>query len=575
MRSYSLRMVLLGIVTCSQPGLGLAQTPVDRMQQMQAEAVYSNSQYRPRPYHFGAQPPGTVFSNHTSHSNRLVPVYVIGDKANLGAVTGANSKYRDAERLKALYGRLPEHTLNPNAEYADQSDLYQVQADAVQRGARHLFIGWFDGMDWEPLRASVLARTGKDLEPGPASGPQWLGPLGLDGVPIQFASVVTSPTHGDPPAEKQDLDHQVRRDLDTLLPGGYDPRFGGPNAWTPGPLLAMARGYLKGQSATAEEQAQIVAAGGVVHAYTDSAPSACEFASGHKMTNDAINVLDDDTPAKTLFQSLQEQGWGVGTVTSVPFSHASPAAMYAHNVSRDDYQDLSRDMLGLFSIMHQVGKHPQLPGLDVVLGCGWGATLALEDSRKQGRNGEVGPTYVTQEDLHTIDADRGGPYIVAQRIPGQPGSDLLQTAAARAAQEQKRLFGLFGTRYGHLPFRSANGDYRPTVGIKGTAELYSADDLIENPTLADMTRAALSVLSAQPHRPFALFTEAGDVDFGLHDNNLDNAIGAIASGEEAIKTIVQWVNQHSNWDESVLIITADHGHYLVIDDPKAVAGAAR
>ena len=54
-------MVLLGIVTCSQPGLGLAQTPVDRMQQMQAEAVYSNSQYRPRPYHFGAQPPGTVF----------------------------------------------------------------------------------------------------------------------------------------------------------------------------------------------------------------------------------------------------------------------------------------------------------------------------------------------------------------------------------------------------------------------------------------------------------------------------------------------------------------------------------
>ena len=87
-----------------------------------------------------------------------------------------------------------------------------------------------------------------------------------------------------------------------------------------------------------------------------------------------------------------------------------------------------------------------------------------------------------------------------------------------------------------------------------------------------MTRAALIVLSAQPNRPFALFTEAGDVDFALHDNNLDNAVGAISSGEQAIRVIVDWVGEHSNWDESVLIITADHGHYLVIDDPAARTG---
>ena len=28
-------------------------------------------------------------------------------------------------------------------------------------------------------------------------------------------------------------------------------------------------------------------------------------------------------------------------------------------------------------------------------------------------------------------------------------------------------------------------------------------------------------------QPFALFIEAGDVDFALHANNLDNAVGAI------------------------------------------------
>jgi alkaline phosphatase len=86
-----------------------------------------------------------------------------------------------------------------------------------------------------------------------------------------------------------------------------------------------------------------------------------------------------------------------------------------------------------------------------------------------------------------------------------------------------------------------------------------------------MTRAALKVLSAEQGRPFALFVEAGDVDFALHDNNLDNAIGAVYSGEEAMQVIIEWVEKFSNWDEAVLIVTADHGHYLVIDDPEALA----
>ena len=78
------------------------------------------------------------------------------------------------------------------------------------------------------------------------------------------------------------------------------------------------------------------------------------------------------------------------------------------------------------------------------------------------------------------------------------------------------------------------------------------------------------MLSLRPDQPFILFVEAGDVDFALHANNLDNAIGAIFSGEEAVSTVVRWVETHSNWDESVLIVSSDHGHYLVLDDPQAL-----
>jgi alkaline phosphatase len=46
----------------------------------------------------------------------------------------------------------------------------------------------------------------------------------------------------------------------------------------------------------------------------------------------------------------------------------------------------------------------------------------------------------------------------------------------------------------------------------------------------------------------------------------------VLSGEEAVRTVIRWVETQSNWDESVMIVSADHGHYLVIDDPEAFAG---
>src|SRR5262245_28097747 len=111
--------------------LGIAaarQVPVpdratDPLRALQDHYAATKAVREPRAYHFGSQGPGDVFSNHTSHTNRLIPVYVFGTKADLGAVTGKNSRYRDTGRIEALYGRMPEHTHNPEAEYADQADL--------------------------------------------------------------------------------------------------------------------------------------------------------------------------------------------------------------------------------------------------------------------------------------------------------------------------------------------------------------------------------------------------------------------------------------------------------------------
>jgi alkaline phosphatase len=569
------RLLLATILVLTLRGPATAQAPLDshadRLRALQAQYVAGKAEARPRAYHFGSQGAGDVFSNHTSHTNRLVPVYVFGRKADLGAVTGEHSRYRDPEQVRALYGRLPEFTVNPEATYADQSDLYRVQADAVARGVKHLFIVWFDGLDWDTTRAAAVAKSGRDYAEGMGSGLIFQDYTGAG--PVQFGFVVTSPTTDTPDL---DASAQTVKPRATMLSGGYDAEIAGPTPWAHGPLGPSLPGYLKGQLATASERQAVTDAGRARHAFTDSSCSAGEVATGVKAFNNGVNVADDGRFLTTLFERLQGDGWKVGTATSVPFNHASPAAFYAHNVFRDDYQDLAREMLGLPSIVQQTGKHPRPPGLDVVLGTGHGIIANESALRRQGDNAVPGPLFITDADRAAIDVGNGGRYVVVETTPGVQGSRAVRDAAIRAARGGQRLFGLFG-RDGldHLPYRTADGRFDPAPGVRGTAEVYTPADLFEQPTLADMTEAALTVLAAEPGRPFALFVEAGDVDFALHDNNLDNAIGAIYSGEDAIRVILDWVEQHSDWDESLLIVTSDHGHYLVLDDPSALAGAAR
>jgi alkaline phosphatase len=563
------------------PALAPAQEPAaaadvkDRLKLFQAANVANARTKIDRVYHFGSQGASGSFSNHSTHSNRLIPFYTFGSKLDPGSVTGKNSVYRDPERLKALYGFLPENTVNPGAEYADQSDLRKVMADAVAGGVKHLFIVWFDGLDWDTTRASAVARSGKVYNEGKGSGLVFQD-YEARGT-ARFGYYVTSPTHdkNDP-----DVDAQTVTIPSNSSRGGYDARIAGPNPWTLGPLAAQAPGYLKGQSGDDRDKLGVKAAGGTVHAYTDSAPSAAEFVSGRKAYNNGINVADDGTFVPTLFHQLQAQGWKLGTVTSVPFDHASPAAMYAHNVNRDDYQDLGRDMLGLPSIAQQTRREPVHPGLDVVIGTGFGQESHGKGLEAQGKNVVAGNLYLTDADKAAIDARNGGRYVVVQTEPGVHGGRALAAAAEAAATRLRasttpgdRLFGFFGSKaLNHLPYRTADGRFDPAADLNGKSEKYEPTELAEQPTLTDMTRAALTVLSARPGRPFALFIEAGDVDFALHANNLDNAVGAVYSGEDAVKAVIEWVETHSNWDESALVVAADHGHYLVVDDLPALAG---
>jgi alkaline phosphatase len=275
-------------------------------------------------------------------------------------------------------------------------------------------------------------------------------------------------------------------------------------------------------------------------------------------------VDGDGKQVETLARNLQsESNFAIGVVTSVPISHATPAATYANNVSRDDYQDLCRDLIGRPSIAHR--DHP-LPGVDVLIGAGWGDDKDVEE--RQGKNYVAGNRYLTAEDLNAIDYRNGGRYVTAIRTAGRQGGDVLNAGTAQAIAGNHRLLGFFGVTTGHLPFQTADGKFDPTRGAK-KAERYTAAELEENPTLAEMTSAAIKVLQRRGER-FWLMVEAGDVDWANHDNNIDDSIGAVFSGDAAVKVITDWIDANNAWEQSVLIVTSDHGHYFNLVDATAL-----
>lgn len=529
-------LLLIGTLSASC----LADDPIAKLQ---ADAIATG---KAEFGHFGPNP--DKYSSWTTHTNRLIPVYTFG--TDLNQFKGTKSVYRSAERLEKLYGTVPTATLNPTAEYFDQTDIFQLQKTAVQNGKKRIILMVFDGMDWQTARAAAIAKSGAvQYDSGRGTG---LAFQDYAAAPTDFGYYVSSPHNN---GTSGNVDTQRVTNPGGKTPGGFDPSRGGTTPW-----------------AEAPDAKYPIAVGENAHAYTDSSSSATSLTAGIKTYNNGVNIDFMGREVLPLGRTLQEQGYAIGVVTSVPISHATPACAYASNVHRDDYQDLTRDLLGIPSIAHPGG----LPGVDVLLGAGFGEFQ--ESDGAQGANFVPGNRYLTEADLASVSQTKSAPYVAALRTSGRTGADVLAAAAQQAIADKKRLLGFFGVSGGHLPYQTADGGYDPvaSVGNPGVAqaEVYTEADVTENVTLGQMAQTALEVLEARG-QPWWLMIEAGDVDWANHSNNIDNSIGAVLSGERAFQNVVTWIESHGGWDETVLILTADHGHYLVLDAPEMLAVPAK
>ncbi|GAB6166785.1 alkaline phosphatase [Thermostilla marina] len=266
---------------------------------------------------------------------------------------------------------------------------------------------------------------------------------------------------------------------------------------------------------------------------TDSAASGTALATGRKTYNSAINWSDTDEPmsGETLPEIAHKLGKRAGVVTSVEFSHATPATLGgAHNRSRNAYQEIAAEMLAA-------------DYLNVIMGAGH---PEFDDNGKPKEK--------------TSDADYkyvGGKTTWNQLVTGNhPGGwTLIQTKAEfEKLTTGKAPSKIVGTAQVATTLQQKRGGL---VGGLAQSEPFAVPKNANVPSLATMTKAALNCLDDDPDG-FYLMVEGGAVDWANHANQEHRMIEEYDDFMKAVEAVVEWVEENSSWDETLLILTADH-----------------
>ena len=268
---------------------------------------------------------------------------------------------------------------------------------------------------------------------------------------------------------------------------------------------------------------------------TDSAAAATAMATGNKTYRYAVGVDVKRQPLRNVVETAEAAGRAAGIITSVPFSHATPAGFGAHNPTRKNYEEIARDLLTASS-------------LEVLMGAGhpW------YDDNGQRREQPDSFSYIGGES--TWDGLLQG--TLGNDCDGDGKNDPWSLIEDREAFRRladgatpKRVLGIA---------RVAGTLQQKRQQPADASDKAFAQPLIDSvPTLAEMTRGALNVLDNDPDG-FFLMVEGGAIDWASHANQSGRMIEEQIAFDHAVARVIEWVETHSSWQDTLLIVTADH-----------------
>ena len=250
---------------------------------------------------------------------------------------------------------------------------------------------------------------------------------------------------------------------------------------------------------------------------TDSAAAGTAMATGVKTTNGTIGLDHEGNSVENTSERALSLDKAAGVVSSVPFSHATPAAWAAHNADRNDYHGMAAEMLN--------------SDLDVIMGAGH----PLYDDSNNPRSAKY--EYISEESFNAVsNGETDFKYV-------EDNADFESLAAGNVEDEQ--YFGLA---------KVASTLQQGRDGFSDAPYSVEENDVVD---LATMSKGALNILG-QDEDGFQLMIEGGAIDWTGHANDLSRNIEEQQDFNKAVDQVIAWVEQNSSWEETLLIITADH-----------------
>jgi alkaline phosphatase len=269
--------------------------------------------------------------------------------------------------------------------------------------------------------------------------------------------------------------------------------------------------------------------------HTDSASAITALATGTKTKDGYLGVDINKNPVINIAEILDTLGKATGVVSSAPFSHATPAGLGAHIDNRNDYHTIADMML-------------YESALDIIM------TSGAPDFDQDGN--PVDPAdynylYIG-EDTWTDIADGS---VLGGDADGDGVPD--EWSVIRTLTEfQSMATGATPTRVLGIPQVHETMQMKRTAG-DGSEDAYVIPLTPNLPNLADMSKAALNVLDNDPDGFFVMI-EGAAVDWAGHERFRGRTIEEQIDFNLAVDAVVDWVETNSNWNETLLIVTADH-----------------
>jgi alkaline phosphatase len=252
---------------------------------------------------------------------------------------------------------------------------------------------------------------------------------------------------------------------------------------------------------------------------TDSAAAATSMATGVKTYDAGIGVDAAGNPVESVTERATSLGKSTGVISTVPFSHATPAGFAAHDVERDNYHAITDDILA--------------SDIDVVMGAGH---PRYNNDHKRLKTPAY--TYLSESAFSSLTGGATPFTYIDTRAQFEE--------LAAAADPPDRVFGIAQVS-STLQERRTGDWFLPPYALA----------LNDVPNLPTMTRGALNVLDDDPEGLF-LMVEGGAIDWAGHRNQPGREIEETIDFFDAVDVVIDWVNTTSSWRDTLVIVTGDH-----------------